>query len=128
MTERHDILLVDDDEALRLAVSTLLEDDGYSVYAAGNGREALAYLATHEPPSLILLDLVMPVLDGWQFLIERERASEPGERSVPVVLMSGMGFIQDARGFADFLRKPIDPPLLLNCARRFCRASSSRSA
>ncbi len=128
MDERPTVLLVDDDDAVRGAVGALLEEEGFAVLHAGNGREALDLLEKSEPPSLILLDLVMPVVDGWQFLAERERTANLGARSAPVVLLSGLGFIRDAVGVADFLRKPIDAEALLACVRRFCRSSAPRSA
>ncbi len=128
MDERSTILLVDDDDAVRVAVGALLEEEGFSVLCAENGREALDLLERGESPSLILLDLVMPVVDGWQFLAERGRTGSSGARSAPVVLLSGLGFIRGAAGIADFLRKPIDSGALLACVRRFCRASSPRPA
>ena len=114
----HRILIVDDDEALLGALEGLLDSEGYGVDTARNGKEALEKLATMAPPGLILLDLKMPVMDGWQFLAARPIAP-PAER-VPIVLLSGLSFIPNAPGVADFLTKPIDPSRLLACVRRFC--------
>lgn len=112
------VFLVDDDDALLDALGSLLESEGYEVETARNGREALEKLATTEPPGVILLDLKMPVMDGWQFLAAR--SAESVAVSVPVVLLSGLSFIPNAPGVADFLSKPIDPSRLLACVRRFC--------
>jgi CheY-like chemotaxis protein len=120
------ILVVEDDPATRDAVVALLEDEGYVVMGAANGLQALEILARSEPPSLILLDLMMPVMDGWKFLAERRRI-ESGTRRTPVVLLSGLGFIRGADGIADFLRKPIDAEALLGCVRRFGRASTHQT-
>ena len=115
-TER--VLLVDDDEALLDALAGLLESEGYEVETARNGKEAIEKLATIASPGVILLDLKMPVMDGWQFLAAR--SGDPAAPHVPVVLLSGLAFIPNAPGVADFLSKPIDPSRLLACVRRFC--------
>src|SRR5262245_17777894 len=60
------VLLVDDDESIRQVVSIFLSDEGYEIAGAGNGREALE-LVTDFRPDIILLDLRMPVMDGWEF-------------------------------------------------------------
>jgi len=122
------ILLVEDDPAMRDAVIELLEGEGYAVRCAANGRQALEVLARSEAPSLILLDLMMPIMDGWQFLAERRRLADSGARRAPVVLLSGLGFIRGAAGVADFLRKPIDPEALLGCVRRFAGTSTHQTA
>ena len=119
MTRGNRILIVDDDESTLVSVGGLLELEGYSVEKARNGREALDRLAAmREAPDLILLDLKMPVMDGWQFLTEREK--EAAARDAKVVLLSGLPYIPDAPGVADFLSKPIDPRRLLACVQRFC--------
>lgn len=112
------VLIVDDEEALLDALGRLLDSEGYEVETARNGKEALEKLATMAPPGLILLDLKMPVMDGWQFLAAR--AAESPTLRVPIVLLSGLGFIPNAPGVADFLSKPINPSRLLACVQRFC--------
>jgi len=127
MVERRQsggILVVDDDSRLRESILMLLRDAGYSARGAANGREALD-LAQDETPSLILLDLMMPVMDGWQFLAER--AQHRAAREAAVVLLSGMAFIRDAPGVAGFLTKPIRTESLLDYAQRFCGRSSARN-
>ena len=104
------ILVVDDDDAILKSLGGLLESEGYGVETAHNGREALDKLAQMEPPQLILLDLKMPVMDGWQFLSERSRDAASGK--VPIVLLSGLPFIPNAPGVSDFLSKPINPSRL----------------
>jgi CheY-like chemotaxis protein len=112
------VFIVDDDETLLDALSGLLESEGYDVATATNGKEALERLSSAPPPGVILLDLKMPVMDGWQFLAAR--ASESVVTHVPIVLLSGLAFIPNAPGVADFLTKPIDSSRLLACVRRFC--------
>jgi CheY-like chemotaxis protein len=118
MAARSKILVVDDDDAILGSLGGLLESEGYAVETAHDGREALDKLAQMEPPQLILLDLKMPVMDGWQFLSERSR--DAASLKVPVVLLSGLPFIPNAPGVSDLLSKPINPSRLLACVRRFC--------
>lgn len=118
MTTNTRVFVVDDDEALLDALAGLLESEGYEVETARNGKEAIEKLATIAPPGVILLDLKMPVMDGWQFLAAR--SADPAAPRVPVVLLSGLAFIPNAPGVADFLSKPIDSSRLLACVRRFC--------
>jgi CheY-like chemotaxis protein len=122
------ILIVEDDPATREAVVELLQSEGYAVRSAANGRQALEVLARSEPPRLILLDLMMPIMDGWQFLAELRRDEGSSARRTPIVLLSGLGFIRGAAGVADFLRKPIDAAALLGCVRRFAGASTHQTA
>jgi CheY-like chemotaxis protein len=116
--EGHTILVVDDDPSIRDSVRDLLTSEGFEVRTAEDGQDALEQLASMPAPCMILLDLRMPRLDGWQFLDRRDPASPAGR--VPVVLLSGMTFIRDAPGVADFLSKPIRTDKLLDCVRRFC--------
>jgi CheY-like chemotaxis protein len=117
------ILVVDDDAALRDSIVALLRDEGYRVWSAANGKEALEK-SDREAPSLILLDLSMPVMDGWEFLAERGR--HRAAREAAVVLLSGMAFIKDAPGVAGFLTKPIRPESVLDYAQRFCPRAVER--
>ena len=113
---RKTVLVVDDDAAVREGIVAFLEDEGYGALGVENGRRALEVLETMETPRLILLDLMMPVMDGWQFLAERARRSN----ATPVVLLSGLAFINDAPGVADFLCKPVNFEKLRDCLDRFC--------
>ncbi len=116
-TDRATILVVDDDPVVRTALLQFLDEDGYRAVGAENGREALDLVAS-EKPRMILLDLMMPVMDGWQFL--EEWNGRPREERCPVVLLSGLAFIRDAPGVADFLSKPVDVGKLVACVRRLC--------
>ncbi len=111
------ILVVDDDARVREAVRVLLEGEGFAVATAADGAEAIGRLEAGDV-SLVLLDLAMPGVDGWQFLTRREK--EAGLSRAPVVLLSGLPFVPDAPGVADFIRKPIDSRKLIDCVHRFC--------
>jgi CheY-like chemotaxis protein len=103
------ILVVEDDGMTRGAMKTVLEWEGYRVRCAANGQEALDLLRDGERPSVILLDLIMPVLGGREF---RERQmQDPGLADIPVVIISGAdGALLDAVGH---VRKPFEPKELL---------------
>jgi CheY-like chemotaxis protein len=109
------VLVVDDDEATRGALIAILEDDGYRAIGAADGAQALS-VCEKEPPSLILLDLMMPVMDGWQFLAQW--ADRRPKTRCPIVLLSGLSFVRDAPGVADFLSKPVEVGKLQSCLRR----------
>jgi CheY-like chemotaxis protein len=116
------ILLVDDDQDLRETVTTALTDEGYQVTGVGSAREALAHLRERRPPSLILLDMMMPGMDGWELRLELKK--QPATAEIPVVILSAHGNVRDAAlalGAADYLRKPVRIESLLEVAERYCR-------
>ncbi|MES1205881.1 MAG: response regulator [Pseudomonadota bacterium] len=117
------VLLVEDDTELREAVAEALEDAGYAVLVAANGREGLDLVRGEHPPAVVLLDLLMPVMNGWEFC-EAMRAS-PETARVPIVVMSG-AVSRDPQspyfmGVDDFLAKPINMPDLLAKLETYCR-------
>ena len=95
-----------------------LEHAGYGVVKARDGADALAYLHRAAPPSLILLDLAMPVMDGWEFLAERER--DPALQSIPVVVLSGQRDIADrlATSHIGCISKPVTEDRLIRAVAR----------
>ena len=117
------ILVVEDDRDLRDALAEILRDEGYIVSAAGDGEEALSLLRgeQEEGVALILLDLTMPVMNGWQFRDEQRR--DPKLSKIPVVVLSAGERLQEqaaALEVRDFVRKPIELPLLLRTIDRYC--------
>jgi CheY-like chemotaxis protein len=109
------ILIVDDDDVTRDTLSLLFRGAGYAVVTAADGKQALSYLHTLPVPGLVLLDLLMPVANGWQFL--GERSKDPAWAAVPVVVLSGGGKrLRNAAlalGADEFFEKPMDPDDLL---------------
>jgi two-component system chemotaxis response regulator CheY len=116
------VLIVEDNEGTREALALLLQAAGYTTAEAANGRTALTFLHTHPAPRLILLDLMMPVMDGWEFL--RERRKDPELARIPVVLFTAAGGLEPssvwALGANDVLHKPANPDDLLAAAGRYC--------
>jgi CheY-like chemotaxis protein len=114
------VLVVDDDPEVRESLSELLDQKGYQVLQAENGREALDALKNGtRAPSIVVLDLAMPVLDGHEFL--RHRAVDPVLRHIPVVVVSANPApIQPLDGIEAYMQKPIEPDHLLEIIRRAC--------
>ena len=112
MTQTRTILIVDDEPNIRGFLKMALEDEGYCVETACDGREALDKVR-RRPPDAVLLDLMMPVMDGWGFLASRRTLS--AECRCPVLVMSAVGGWHMARelGATGFLAKPFDVDVLL---------------
>src|SRR5262249_49496149 len=101
----------------RGSLCELLRSDGYEVVGTSNGSEALDYLRKAPAPDLILLDLMMPVKDGWQFRIEQKR--DPAISSIPVLAISADDTAKAAAIDAEvYLKKPFAYPALLDAIRR----------
>jgi CheY-like chemotaxis protein len=107
MSQDRTVLVVDDDAEIREIIATALEDDGYGVETAANGVEALRKANEHQPCAVIL-DAVMPVMDGWQFL--KEWRTRPPEQRAPVLVVSSVFHWRRAfdLGAQAYLSKPFD--------------------
>ena len=108
------VLVVDDDSESCDALGEVLAKNGYDVVKAGNGAEALAYLHESPRPVLILLDLAMPVMDGWELLAGRE--DDPLLRAIPVLVLSGEREAAErvVALHAGYLAKPVSADRLLD--------------
>jgi CheY-like chemotaxis protein len=118
----NQILIVEDEAAIRETLAEILEDEGYTVARAPNGQEALAYLRSNDPPRLILLDLMMPVMNGWQFRAQQQQTPELAP--IPVLIISGEGSLDQKAAslhVAGSMPKPIDVSALLEHVERYCR-------
>ncbi|HYG76238.1 MAG TPA: response regulator [Planctomycetota bacterium] len=118
------ILIIEDDVDIRDALTQILEFEGYDIASASNGKEALDVLRNSARPGLILLDLMMPVMDGWQFRAEQQQDKRLAD--IPVVIVSADGRIfqkATAIGAAGYLRKPVELEVLLNTVQRHFKAS-----
>lgn len=120
MTSKPYIMVVEDDFDIRDTLAQVLEAEGYAVAGVANGAEALEALEKGEPPALILLDLMMPVMNGWQF--RTEQLKRPNLANIPVVVISadaGVGKKAEAIGAADSLKKPVPLETLLDVVGRY---------
>lgn len=116
------ILLVEDDDEIREGLEELLTSEGYRVTSAPNGRAGLDQLRKPGDWDLVLLDLMMPVMDGWAF--RREQLKDAALARVPVVLMTGASDSKDAGsalGVTAVVAKPFDLGLLLGTVSRHAR-------
>jgi two-component system, chemotaxis family, chemotaxis protein CheY len=118
------ILVVDDDADIRDALSSLLEELGYLTLCAANGKEALERLRRPGTvtPRLILLDLMMPVMDGFQFI--REQRKDAALASIPVVVVTA-GSENAVPGALEVLKKPVRAERLLASVEKHCLPATS---
>lgn len=119
---RGNVMIVDDDDDIREALTMILEDESFRVVSFGNGLEALKYLRSGaQPPCLILLDLMMPVMDGWAF--RTTQIQDPALASIPVVVISAFSNVPRMTAnleVSEYLQKPIDLDTLIATVERYC--------
>src|SRR5258708_7836957 len=119
------LLVVEDDADIREALDGLLSMEGFRVTGCGNGREALDWLRGSPRPDVILLDLMMPVMDGWQFRVAQKH--DPELAKIPVVALSADATAKAAAIDADaYLKKPVDYETLIDTIDRLLVESEHR--
>ncbi|MEO8190612.1 MAG: response regulator [Acidobacteriota bacterium] len=117
---RRKLLLVEDDAELRESLCDLLRDAGFDVECAENGRVALTYLEGNSAPCVVLLDLMMPVMNGWEFRDAQFRNEKISD--IPVVILTADGRAEikaETLRAAGYLRKPIQVDRLLEMLEQF---------
>jgi CheY-like chemotaxis protein len=115
------VLIVDDDDGFRSVLMELLQGFGYDVLCAENGLVALDLLRRGLRPCLILLDLMMPKMNGWEFLDFQRQ--EPALAHIPVAVLSGVDSLEAkaaSLGVSTLLRKPVELDTLLEVVARNC--------
>ena len=114
------VLIVEDDLDTREMLGRFLELEGYTVETAENGKRALERLGSGVGACVILLDLMMPVMDGWQF--RQEQIRDASLADIPVIVVSAAGRERLEKIHANaYLSKPVDLDELLGCVTQFCR-------
>jgi CheY-like chemotaxis protein len=113
------VLVVDDENDIREAMSELLAEEGYVVFGAGDGAEALKQLRDHHP-AVVLLDLMMPGMNGWEFRAAQK--GDPDLSTIPVIVLSALGRVAglDAAGY---IEKPFEVQQLLDAIRTHAHAA-----
>ena len=115
------VFIIEDDPDTRDMLGKFLELEGYQVETAVNGRQALDRLQDGIDPAVILLDLMMPVMDGWQF--RRHQVADSRLSKIPTIVVSAAGRDRISQVSADaYLAKPIDMDELLTRVSEFCKA------
>jgi CheY-like chemotaxis protein len=109
------LLIIDDEHATRETLSELLDKDGREIVTAGDGQEALERLREIPRPCLIVLDLMMPRMDGWEFL--RRQWADPSMANVPTIVLSGSCLPAGAK---HQLTKPVDVERLRALVDQYC--------
>ncbi|HET6725169.1 MAG TPA: response regulator [Gammaproteobacteria bacterium] len=116
------VLIVEDDHDVRESLVMLLEMEGYATVVADHGQEALDYLESEpQQPCLILLDLMMPVMDGFEFRARQK--SNPSLSDIPVVIMSAAGNIHEKLPGLEaklYIKKPMDFSEVADAVGRYC--------
>lgn len=112
------ILVVEDDKDIQDSLKLALEIEGYKVFIADNGKEAMEKLAKIPTPCLILLDLMMPVMNGWEFIevISKDLMLS----TIPIVVVSAFGDKKSLTKFDGYIPKPIDLSILLGAVCKHC--------
>lgn len=113
------VFIIEDDVDTREMLAKFLELEGYRVELASNGRQALDRLSDGADACVILLDLMMPVMDGWEF--RRHQANDQRLKGIPTIVVSAAGRDRMAQIPADaYLSKPVDMDELLSRVSQFC--------
>jgi CheY-like chemotaxis protein len=113
------VLIVEDDAAIREELTAILEQEGYEIVTASDGRSAIERLHWGLRPAVILLDLRMNVMTGWEFRAEQRKDAAVAD--IPVIAMTtGRWKPEDLNEFPDHIAKPIDIPALRNMLDRYC--------
>jgi CheY-like chemotaxis protein len=126
-TNQRTVLLVDDDPAIVDGVTDFLREEGFEVVSASNGAEALSLLRSGVAADVILLDVMMPLMDGWDF--RATQLADPALRAIPIVVITACGFapetIRQQFHAYDVFAKPLELSQFLQALRDVCGLGTS---
>lgn len=121
------VAVIEDDEDIRNTLKDVLSEEGYDVHTAENGAQGLNLLGASAGPCVILLDLMMPIMNGWEFIV----ACRGDQRlsSIPIVVLTAAGNASKPDGASILMRKPLNIDTLLKVVEDYCAlAPPDRSA
>jgi CheY-like chemotaxis protein len=114
------VLIVDDNQDACASLAMLVMLEGFAPVLASNGEKAIAYLRDHPPPCFIILDMLMPVMDGWEFLACKQELPEVAR--IPVLIATGREGTIDLDHFPDVVSvvyKPVDPETIFKILKQY---------
>jgi CheY-like chemotaxis protein len=123
------ILIIEDDDSIREMIQFALESEGYTVQGAADGQAGLKLLHEIESPCLILLDLMLPIMNGWEFLEKLRKQPENMLATIPVVITSAAGdrAATAAQKVQGYIKKPINLELLLKAVTKYCGSRDGKN-
>lgn len=120
------VLVIEDDQVVREGMHAILERAGYVVVFAANGSQALTYLNSKPAPGLIILDMMMPAMDGWTFMATLRQ--NPAWTTIPAIIATGMGIAcsewAKSLGAHALLKKPFTADELVEAVRQICKSTA----
>ena len=117
-SKTQQLLLVEDNQSIRETFKLLLEEEGYRVITACNGKDALRVIAEEGEPAAIFLDLNMPEMDGVTFLRERSKANVA--LNTPIIVFTANGRKMQLEGVSEWVKKPVELDRLLHIVSKYC--------
>lgn len=117
-SKTQQLLLIEDNQSIRETFKLLLEEEGYRVITACNGKDALRVIAEEGEPAAIFLDLNMPEMDGVTFLRERSKANIA--LHTPIIVFTANGRKMQLEGVSEWVKKPVELDRLLHIVSKYC--------
>lgn len=121
----NSILVVEDEKSIQEIIKIALEMEGYNVVTADNGKDGLEMLPQMQTPCLILLDLMMPIMNGWEFV--EALSTDMTLATIPVIIVTAYGERAEQIPSKGILKKPIDLDALLDQVNNWCDQCSRES-
>jgi len=115
---KKSILIIEDDQEIREVLRIALEIEGYNLITYSNGLEALEYLKASPPPNLILLDLMMPKMSGYEFT--KNTSMNDSLKNIPIVVLTAARNAPRPEGIVDYIKKPVDLEVLTTLVKQHC--------